>query len=116
VWWHTPLIPALRRQIRGQPGLQSEFQDSQKYTEKPCLEKQKQKKRKKRKRKRKRKKETLIKTPRLLDTVSSLSLFGYLMGLWVLVCKVLWVGCGGAHRRKEMQRKKERGTQTIWTI
>jgi hypothetical protein len=24
----------------GQPGLQSEFQDSQSYTEKPCLEKQ----------------------------------------------------------------------------
>jgi hypothetical protein len=46
VWWHTPLIPALRRQmqmdfwVRGQPGLQSEFQDSQGYTEKPCLEKQ----------------------------------------------------------------------------
>jgi hypothetical protein len=40
-----PLIPALRRQrqvdfwVRGQPGLQSEFQDSQGYTEKPCLEK-----------------------------------------------------------------------------
>jgi hypothetical protein len=45
-WWRTPLIPALRRQrqvdfwVRGQPGLQSEFQDSQGYTEKPCLEKQ----------------------------------------------------------------------------
>jgi hypothetical protein len=41
-----PLIPALGRQrqadflVRGQPGLQSEFQDSQSYTEKPCLEKQ----------------------------------------------------------------------------
>jgi hypothetical protein len=40
-----PLIPALRRQrhvdfwVRGQPGLQSEFQDSQSYTEKRCLEK-----------------------------------------------------------------------------
>jgi hypothetical protein len=39
-----PLIPALRRQrqadfwVRGQPGLQTEFQDSQGYTEKPCLE------------------------------------------------------------------------------
>jgi hypothetical protein len=33
------LIPALRRQ-RGQPGLQSEFQDSQGYIEKPGLEKQ----------------------------------------------------------------------------
>ena len=37
------LIPALRSQrqadfwVRGQPGLQSEFQDSQGYTEKPCL-------------------------------------------------------------------------------
>jgi hypothetical protein len=36
-WWRTPLIPALGRQR--QPGLQSEFQDSQSYTEKPCLEK-----------------------------------------------------------------------------
>jgi hypothetical protein len=42
-WWRTPLIPVLGRQrqadfwVRGQP-LQSEFQDSQGYTEKPCLE------------------------------------------------------------------------------
>ena len=41
-----PLIPALGRQrqsnlwVQDQPGLQSEFQDSQSYTEKPCLEKQ----------------------------------------------------------------------------
>jgi hypothetical protein len=52
-----PLIPALGRQkgrqkqadfwVQGQPGLQSEFQDSQGYTEKPCLEKKtKQNKRK----------------------------------------------------------------------
>jgi hypothetical protein len=42
-----PLIPALGRQrqrqvdfwVRGQTGLQSEFQDSHGYTEKPCLEK-----------------------------------------------------------------------------
>jgi hypothetical protein len=46
-WWHTPLIPTLRRQrqvdfwVQGQPGLKSEFQDSQGYTEKPCLEKPK---------------------------------------------------------------------------
>jgi hypothetical protein len=41
-----PVIPALGRQrqrqvdfwVRGQPGLQSEFQESQGYTEKPCLE------------------------------------------------------------------------------
>jgi hypothetical protein len=53
-WWHTPLIPALGRQrqvdfwVRGQPGLQSEFQDSQGCTEKPCLEKSKKKKKKSR--------------------------------------------------------------------
>ena len=29
--------------VQGQPGLQSEFQDSQSYTEKPCLEKLKNK-------------------------------------------------------------------------
>jgi hypothetical protein len=65
-WWHTPFILALGRQrqplilalgrqrqadfwVRGQPGLQSEFQDSQGYTEKPCLEKPKKKKKKKKK-------------------------------------------------------------------
>jgi hypothetical protein len=48
-WWHTPLDPALgwQRQadfwVWGQPGLQSEFQDSQDYTEKPYLEKEKEK-------------------------------------------------------------------------
>jgi hypothetical protein len=47
-WWHTPLIPALGGQrqadfwVRGQPGLQSEFQDSQGYTEKPCFKTNKQ--------------------------------------------------------------------------
>jgi hypothetical protein len=46
-WWHMPLIPALGRQrqvdfwVQGQSGLQSEFQDSQGYTEKTCLEKTK---------------------------------------------------------------------------
>jgi hypothetical protein len=49
-WWRTPLIPALGRQrqadfwVQGQPGLQSEFQDSQGYTEKPCLGKKKKQK------------------------------------------------------------------------
>jgi hypothetical protein len=44
-----PLIPALGRQrqadfwVRGQPGLQSEFQDSQDYTENLCLENLKKK-------------------------------------------------------------------------
>jgi hypothetical protein len=43
-WWRMSLILALGRQrqadfwVQGQPGLQSEFQDSQDYTEKPCLE------------------------------------------------------------------------------
>jgi hypothetical protein len=47
---NTPLIPALGRQrqvdfwVWGQPGLQSEFQDSQGYTEKPFLKKPKKKK------------------------------------------------------------------------
>ncbi len=41
---HVILIPALERQrqadfwVGGQPGLQIEFQDSQRYIEKPCLE------------------------------------------------------------------------------
>jgi hypothetical protein len=41
--WCMPLIPALGRQrqvdfwVRGQPGLQSEFQASQGYTEEPCF-------------------------------------------------------------------------------
>jgi hypothetical protein len=39
--------------VWGQPGLQSEFQDSQDYTEKSCLEKRKEKKRKEKKRKEK---------------------------------------------------------------
>jgi hypothetical protein len=48
-----PLIPALGRLrqvdfwVRGQPGLQSEFQDSQGYTDKPCPKKQKQKQKQK---------------------------------------------------------------------
>ena len=46
-WWRTPLIPAHGKQrqanflVQGQPGLQNEFQDSQGYTEKTCLEKSK---------------------------------------------------------------------------
>jgi hypothetical protein len=48
-WWRTLVIPALGRQrqvdfwVQGQPGLQSVFQDSQDYTEKPCLKNKKQK-------------------------------------------------------------------------
>ena len=60
-WWHTPLILALGRQrqvnllAQGQPGLQSEFLDSQGYKEKSCLEK---KKTRKEERKKERKKQT----------------------------------------------------------
>jgi hypothetical protein len=52
-----PLIPAPGRQrqadfwVQGQPGLQSEFQDSQGYTEKPCLKKKNKNKNKKNKKK-----------------------------------------------------------------
>ena len=52
-WWDMPLIPAFGRQrqadfwIWDQPGLQSEFQDIQGYTEKPCLKKPKKKKKNK---------------------------------------------------------------------
>jgi hypothetical protein len=48
-WWRMTLIPALGGQrqvdfwVRGQPCLQSEFQDIQGYTKKPCLEKKKKK-------------------------------------------------------------------------
>lgn len=44
--WCSPLIPVPGRQrqvnlcVRGQPGLQSKFQNNQDYTEKPCLQKQ----------------------------------------------------------------------------
>jgi hypothetical protein len=59
-WWRTPLIPALGRQrqvdflVRGQPGLQSGFQDSQGYTEKPCLRKKRERERRERERERER--------------------------------------------------------------
>ena len=45
LWWYMPLIPTLKRQRRAnvwvwkQPGLRSEFQDNQDYTEKHSLEK-----------------------------------------------------------------------------
>ena len=49
----------------GQPGLQSEFQDSQGYTEKPCLKKKK-KRQKKKKKKSSRLKERGLQRPKAL--------------------------------------------------
>jgi hypothetical protein len=63
-WWPTPLVLVLGRQrqvdflVQGQPGLQSEFQDSQGYTEKPCC-KGKQNKTKQQQQKKKNKKPVL---------------------------------------------------------
>ena len=39
--------------VQDQPGLHSEFQDNQGYTEKPCLKKKKKKKKKEKKKERK---------------------------------------------------------------
>jgi hypothetical protein len=50
VVWYITSVSALRRQkpinlqVRGQPGLQIEYRDSQGYTEKPSLRKTKEKK------------------------------------------------------------------------
>jgi hypothetical protein len=47
--WHTTLISAFGRQrqadfwVRGQSGLQSKFQDTQSYKDKPCLKQNKTK-------------------------------------------------------------------------
>ena len=68
----VPLIPALGRQrqadflVQGQPGLQSEFQDSQSYTEKPCLKtKTKQKTKPNQTKPKQQQKRTLIKIQEL---------------------------------------------------
>ena len=39
-WFYVNKLALADFWVRGQPGLQSEFQDSQGYTEKPCLRKQ----------------------------------------------------------------------------
>jgi hypothetical protein len=84
-WWHMLLIPARGRQrqadfwVWGQPGLQNKFQDSQDYTEKPCLEKGKKKKKKERKEKKRKEKnhpvskEDLQLVPMVLITQNSCS-------------------------------------------
>jgi hypothetical protein len=66
-WWHMPLIPALGRQrqadfwVRGQPGLQSEFQDSQGYIQRnPVLKNQKKPKNKKQTKKKQNKKQNTL--------------------------------------------------------
>jgi hypothetical protein len=66
-WWRMPLIPALGRQrqadfwVPGQPGLQSEFQGSQDYTEKPWLKKQKKNQKPKQNKKTHKKKYKVVK-------------------------------------------------------
>ena len=65
-----PLVPVLRKQsqadlwVQDQPGLQKEFQDSQGYTEKPCLEKRKRKRKRKEERKRRKKRSFSWAAPR----------------------------------------------------
>ena len=74
-WWHIPLIPALGRQrqvdfwVRGQPGLQSEFQDSHGYTDKPCFKKQDKQKTNKQKRRQVNKENLLTKNWAKLEHV-----------------------------------------------
>jgi hypothetical protein len=53
----TPVSGRHSSEFQGQPGLQSEFQESQGYIEKPCLEQQTNKKNSKRPTKRERNKE-----------------------------------------------------------
>ena len=50
-------------ELRGQSGLQSEFQDSQGYTQKPCLEKTKQNKTKQNKTKQNKPKTNMVLGP-----------------------------------------------------
>ena len=94
-WWHTPLIPALRRQrqadfwVQGQSGLQSEFQDSQGYIEKPCLKNQKQKQNKKQTNKQK----FLNILALSLISVGLLQVCLHLIWYWVLVCSELLLLC-----------------------
>ena len=75
--WCMPLIPALERQrqadfwLRGQPGLQSELQDSQGYIENPCLRKKNQNTKKKHPNKQTKRKNKQTKPPK--TTIKQLS-------------------------------------------
>ena len=94
-WWLKPLIPALQRQrqadywVQGQPVLQSDFQDSQGYTEKPHLGKTKQNKQTN---KQKPKNQTNKKT-----TTTKKKVIGRLwltrFGLWGNVCILYFTFC-----------------------
>jgi hypothetical protein len=95
-WWHTPLIPALRRHrqadlwVRGQLDIQSKFQNGQGYTEKFWLKKPNQ-----------------TKTRRSLLIVPSRFPVFLFVWVFVLFCFVLLVfqdrvslyspGCPGTH-------------------
>ena len=97
-WWRTPLIPALWRQrqadfwVQGQPGVQSEVQDSQGYTEKPCLEKKQKNKTKKKKQnqKNKKKKKKEMNSSRSWAKSACLGSWGGAGGnVWMHICH-LW--------------------------
>ena len=69
--------------VRGQPGLQSEFPDSQGYTEKPCLNK----KTKKKKTKTKNKTKTKTKTKQKQESPTfDLPMKTQEPGVWVKAC------------------------------
>ena len=57
--------------VQGQPGLQSEFQDSQGYTEKLCLKKQKQNHKTKKQNKTKQKKQKTKKTKKIQTRIEN---------------------------------------------
>jgi hypothetical protein len=120
----TPLIPTLGRQrqadfwVRGQPGLQSEFQDSQSYTEKPCLEKQNKNKNKTKQNK----KAQLVNEPAQRILRSSL-VFGLMRGqIFVSQCPDSLFNCPAPRYVKEMllkelrqcTREKEKWDGLLW--
>jgi hypothetical protein len=101
----TPTIPALGRQrqrqvdfwVRGQPGLQSEFQGSQSYTEKPCLKKPKQTNKQTNKQKNN---STSINTPKLFPKDSARQRCPRAEEHWRYYLKKAWVPSSHCYRHK----------------